>query len=213
MHRRGYMGYQNHLGDGTTVVCSTWDLGDTEKGYVITERTEMIHCGEGVRCRTFGNEGTGLQSITSPAINVRPKAGSVFKSLVHMDPYEEHSHEEDSHGGPVLVVKPRVRISCYFQLEDFNDGKWFHMSTYDGPDFPDKDRGMTPGAFLEQYGWTSYRDLSFPATGIYRMWGKAGVDFGALSDWKHVSEAHSNAYERAHDQTGGFKSNFCLAPS
>ena len=36
-----YMGYQNHLGPDTTVVCSTWDLGDTEYGYVITERTEM----------------------------------------------------------------------------------------------------------------------------------------------------------------------------
>ena len=39
---------------------------------------------------------------------------------------------------------------------------------YDGPDHPGQNRGMTPGAFLEQYGWTSYRDLSFPATGIYR---------------------------------------------
>ena len=37
------------------------------------------------------------------------------------------------------------------------------------------------------------------------MWGKAGADFGQLSDWKHLSEAHSNAYERAQDQTGGFE--------
>ena len=34
-----------------------------------------------------------------------------------MEPYEEDA-------------KPRVTISCYFQLDDFNDGKWFHMSTY-----------------------------------------------------------------------------------
>jgi len=192
VHRRGYMGYQNHLGPDTTVVCSTWDLGDTEYGYVITERTEMTYCAPGVRCKKFGNEGTGLQSITKPSLKIRPRAGTVFRSLLRMEPYEEDA-------------KPRVTISCYFQLDDFNDGKWFHMSTYDGPDHPGQNRGMTPGAFLEQYGWTSYRDLSFPATGIYRMWGKAGADFGQLSDWKHLSEAHSNAYERAQDQTGGFE--------
>lgn len=184
--RRGYMGFQHGKENEAQAICSTWDLGDREQGHV-PRNTDMEYCGPGVTCKLFGREGTGLQSF----VNWRSeyKAGTKFRSMMHMVPYAGNDGS-------------RVKIHCWFQVEDFNHGQWFHMSTYDGPDFPGQ-VGFRPGAFLENFGWTNLDHIGVPARGIYRMWAKGGHDFGSLDEWVHLTEAKTNACQQAASLTGG----------
>ena len=210
VHRRGYMGYQSrHVHSESRVLCSIWDLGDREDGHV-PKYTVMEYCGDGVTCKLFDSEGTGYQAFLDLK-NIQPKAGYQFRSIVRFEPYFVSSEQESD----PKKQGQRLRSQCWFQLDEFNNGNWFHIATYDGPDFEEEHSkykghtGMKPGAFLEQFKWIHLDDISKPARGIYRMWAKSGAEnFGSLSeDWVHLSEAKvSNICELAKRKTAGLHS-------
>jgi hypothetical protein len=110
---KGYFGIQE-LGSGKKVVLfSVWDpaAGDDPAGVAPEKRVKLLHQGEGVRVKRFGNEGTGGQSF----FDFDWKADETYRFLVTARP----------------DGADRTAYSGYFYLPEKKE--WKHLVTFSTP--------------------------------------------------------------------------------
>lgn len=126
---KGYFGLQQ-LGDGKKLVLfSVWDptSGNDPKTVPDEKRVKLLHKGEGVRVRRFGNEGTGGQSF----FDFDWKLGETYRLMVTAKPdgpdrtaYAGYLYLPGEKAWRHLVTfstltKGQLLRGCYSFVEDF----------------------------------------------------------------------------------------------
>ncbi len=107
--RHGYFGIQELGRDRKVVIFSVWDPGDQNNPNAVAEdrRVKVLHEGQGVRIRRFGNEGTGGQCM----YDYDWKVGDTYRCMVK-----------------ATVEGDRTSYAAFFYLPEEN--RWKHLATF-----------------------------------------------------------------------------------
>lgn len=126
--RMGYFGIQELANGKKLVIFSVWDPGKQNNPNAVEEeqRVKLVHQGEGVRVKRFGNEGTGGQSF----FDLDWKLGETYQLMVKATPegkrtaYAGYIHLGEKLGWKHLVTfstlaENRLLQGYYSFVEDF----------------------------------------------------------------------------------------------
>jgi len=126
--RMGYFGIQELANGKKVVIFSVWDPGKQNNPNEVEEeqRVKLVHQGEGVRIKRFGNEGTGGQSF----FDYDWKLGDTYRLMVKATPegnrtaYAGYIHLGEELGWKHLVTfstlaENRLLQGYYSFVEDF----------------------------------------------------------------------------------------------
>lgn len=143
---RGYTGVQYRTGQkggDVNLLCSIWD--DEQNGCTVQNKCDKHANKQGVKancpgkyndCDMFGSEGTGVKSAFRRALST----DETFSFAI--------LRESD---GP-----SRMHHQCYVHHPEFNDGKWYLMLDYHGPDTRYNGVLTKAGGFNEKFAPQSH---------------------------------------------------------